>query len=30
MPQLSDIEVAKRIRTGTIDNLYFFYGHDVA
>ena len=30
MPQLSDIEVARRIRTGTIDNLYFFYGHDVA
>ena len=30
MPQLSDIEVAKRIRTGTIDNLYFFYGHDIA
>ncbi len=30
MPQLSSIEVAKRIRTGTIDNLYFFYGHDIA
>ena len=30
MPQLSDIEVAKRIRTGTIDNLYFFYGRDIA
>lgn len=30
MPQLSDIETAKRIRTGTVDNLYFFYGHDIA
>ncbi len=30
MPQLSEIEAAKRIRTGTIDNLYFFYGHDIA
>ncbi len=30
MPNLSDIEAAKRIRNGTIDNLYYFYGHDTA